>query len=106
MQKKLLVELDGKSVKILVPKKKGPGFLLSPLGHHPTAARDLADEIGCPVLIQDGHLELAVGHYPRLEDGQILRDYVAPVARHIGLPFTVVSEAEFWGLNRTSALAA
>lgn len=96
MPKELFVELTGDRVNVLVPAKRDNAFSLSPLGHHPTALRDLSYNLGCDVLRQEGHLEISVGEFPRTEDGQIIKDYVAPLAKHLGCGYRVVSSAEFW----------
>lgn len=58
--RELLALIQDPNLYVLVPKRRGRGFLKTPLGHHATALGQLETKIGADIVGLDGHLAIAL----------------------------------------------
>lgn len=106
MTKELLVYIPAgmQCVMILVPKRRGEGFLAAPFGHHNNPAlSNVAYEIGYDLFGLEGHLEVDTGSLYREADkaggmDKFLERIMTPISLHYGMPWRQVGE-EFWDLH-------
>lgn len=85
---------------VLVPRKRGAGFLRVPLGHHHCPLADLEARIGCDIIGLDGHLWIDVG-YTLPYAGEAKRHEAAKAILQVlgafyELPWREAWPAEFW----------
>lgn len=99
--KTLLVCLDAfdKAVSILVPKRRGEGFLKSPLGHHHDRVSQIAHEIELDIYGLDGALEVQTGSLHGKDTEALLERIMPPLCQHYQMDFRVIARAEFWKLH-------
>lgn len=98
MTKTLLVSLDAVDgqISILVPKRRGEGFLRQPFGHHAGALTAVEDEIGFDLWGLDGSLDVQTGAVrPAAIDGLIAK-IMPPLCRHYGMDYRIVDRVEYW----------
>lgn len=89
---------DGSGLNVLVPKKRGDGFLRCPLGHH------WVDEIGrieateaVDVCGLDGYLQLSYGPIWALPERELIVARVMPkLASYYGFTEWRESTSDFW----------
>lgn len=86
---------------VLVPKKRGLGFLKVPYGHHDDRGlSDIADAVQCDVFGLDGSLEFqcsgAIYHGPKQLRDQFCASVVPHLVQHYGITAREVTPGEFW----------
>jgi hypothetical protein len=94
-------------VELLIPKKRGHGFLKVPLGHHYNGLARVCANLGYDAYGLDGSLEIEIGSSHSIADKnrpEFLRRVVRPIARHLGFPFRVVEQDEYWSNHPTYSL--
>lgn len=101
---KLLYCWVAKGFNVLVPKKRGKGFLKVPYGHHHIPElTDVANGAGCDVTGLDGslHFECPGSVYYGGNDArkQFEKMIVPRLEAYYGIASQEINEAEFWGLN-------
>lgn len=89
---------------VLVPKKKGSGYLKSPYGHHYIEELTaIADKMRCDVWGLDGALDFRVSSalfYGKENERREFAGKLMPMLEHYyGLPSREIGGAEFWRLN-------
>lgn len=95
-EKILLVYFSVESIDILVPKKRGEGFLKVPLGHHACALSGFTNEhIPFDVFGIDGMLSVRTGRMSQRHD-ELEESVVKPLSAFYGYPYKIVSHEEFW----------
>lgn len=94
--KEILVCFFMMRIDMLIPKVRGTGFRKVPLGHHDCPLSRMAYKIGYDLWGLDGALEIDTGHISRDAHEGLMEDVVSPIAEHLGLPWRVVSETEYW----------
>lgn len=96
--KTLLVStaIDGQ-ISILVPKKRGTGYLKTPFYHQPTDLSEVEAEIGYDLWGLDGSLDVQLGgrYRGKATEEQIER-VMPPICAYYGMDYRVVSDDEFW----------
>lgn len=92
---------------VLVPKKRGAGFLRVPYGHHHNAKLTaIGDAARCDICGLDGALEFECGGRI-FHGGETLRKefsaVVVPLLEgYYGVPAREIRETEYWTLNPCS----
>lgn len=105
IQKELLWMYVDDSIYVLVPKKRGIGFLRQPYGHHvnhelnqtiwSVEGADAIDVFGL-----DGYLDLKVGLSEEMdEDRNFAMNMMNALSGYYGWPHREVSIKEFWDSN-------
>ncbi len=108
--RELLYTWSSTNLMVLVPKKRGPGFLRVPYGHHADAGLDAVEQIAqCDIFGLDGHLEFEFGHNVRhlalsnAEHAARMKDFetkvIAALEKHYGTPSRAVGADEFWAAH-------
>lgn len=91
----------GAHLLVLVPKRRGAGYLAQPYGHHQNPALDaVGAAVGCDVIGLDGYLDFT---YPSetIDDPLGREAFASTICRrlehHYGCPSRRVDAPEFWG---------
>jgi hypothetical protein len=93
----ILAMFEYPTILMLIPKKRGEGYLRVPLGHHACPLHSLSYDLRVDICGLDGMLEVELGRRYTFNDlDGMVRDYVVPIAKLLGFPFRVVEHAEFW----------
>lgn len=92
----ILVMFFDRSIEMLVPKRRGEGFLKMPIGHHYSPLAAFISELGYDAYGLDGNISVQTGYIPRADEAKWVEKVVAPIAEHLGFPFRVVRPAEYW----------
>lgn len=104
--KEILVAFFQKQVSLLIPKKRGVGFLRQPLGHHACPLSLLAYDLRYDMFGLDGSLDIELGRGNGcLNDKQqadFCTEIVVPIAKLFNFPYRVVDIHEFWDNHPTS----
>ncbi|WP_219096196.1 hypothetical protein [Pseudomonas sp. UMAB-40] len=94
----LVCKMDGR-IEVLIPKRRGIGFLKAPLGHHMNDLARLSHELDLDFVGLDGALEIYGACMSPLKGD----DYSAVITQALpaisalnGFPFRVVERAEFY----------
>ncbi|ARK07519.1 hypothetical protein LAV_00144 [Sphingobium phage Lacusarx] len=97
---KLLVyaALGRHEVSILVPKRRGVGFLKSPLGHHNGPLHSISYDIGFDIYGLDGSLDIQTGSLYRFDIPELLARIIPPIAAHYQMEWEQIGD-EFWDLH-------
>lgn len=99
-EKEILVCFLSGRVEMLIPKKRGEGFLKVPLGHHHNGLSKVAMTLSYDVFGLDGALEIVLPRsqaYIMPKDQTVfLKTNVEPLTNYLGFPYRVVSSGEFW----------
>lgn len=83
-------------ISILVPKRRGTGFVKVPFGHHANKALgQIEDEIGYDIYGLDGCLEVNTGYFFE-EKEALLEKIMPPISKHYGMPWRELSEEDWW----------
>lgn len=106
--KEMLVAFFLGRVEVLIPKKRGEGFLKMPVGHHDNAiSRFMRRNTSFDVSGLDGSLEIEIGQYhsiPRDKEQDFVRRNIQPLAEHLGFKVRIVSCTEYWAEHPTAKL--
>lgn len=95
--KELLYCFVGPSLQILVPKRRGIGYLKQPIGHHPNALSRLETEAGYDLFGLDGAIEVHCGFLGSQERmDKVAKQVLEPISRLLGFPYREVGGEEFW----------
>lgn len=85
---------------VLVPKRRGAGFLRVPYGHHfDEALDDIASTVSCDVFGLDGMLEFECGgstYHDQVAREVFFKKVVPRLEAHYGVLAREVSQSEFW----------
>lgn len=95
---------DALEVNVLVPKKRGTGYLKTPLYHNANALSSLAYEIGYDIYGLDGSLDIQTGFIGRDQRDALLEKIMPLLAQHYNMTWRLVEDDEYWskhpiGLN-------
>jgi hypothetical protein len=83
---KLIYCFGGRSLDVLIPKKRGTGYLRQPVGHHTNElSKFVSNELHCDCVGLDGYLSLEVGRIPPGEWEKAKEDYIKPLAEFLGV---------------------
>ena len=96
MDRNVLVLLRHRSINMLIPKKRGMGYLKQPLGHHACPLSELAYDIGFDMFGLDGHLEVCTGFIDSDKHDYFIARVVKPVCDLLGYEYQLVTIGEFW----------
>lgn len=98
IKKELLIMFMTDHVTVLVPKKRGVGFVKHPVGHHATPASDFFQfDLGVdPFCEGDGYLSLQSGWVTDELKARYEREIFPRMSEFYGWPCRVVSSDEFW----------
>ncbi len=98
MAKTLLVCLDAIDgvVTILVPKRRGEGFLRQPFGHHVGQLTVIENEIGFDIWGLDGSLDVQTGSIYGKDIDALVTKIITPLCSHYGMAYRVVDSDEYW----------
>lgn len=104
IKKELLYCWVSSRFRVLVPKRRGTGFLKVPYGHHPDKVLDrIAIAAGCDVIGLDGALEFecsgAVYHGSNAVRAEFAGIVVPRLEAHYGLTAREIPEHEYWRLT-------
>lgn len=90
----------GPTIWVLIPKRRGTGFLKSPV-HHSTSPLDLiAYDLGCDFCGLDGYLEASYGaHDTRTPMDDRIAKLMARLSEHYGFPWKRIGRDEFFDLS-------
>jgi hypothetical protein len=108
MTKELLFCWVAGGLQVLVPKRRGTGYLRAPYGHHNDQALNrIADLVRCDVHGLDGALYFECSSKVYLGAGEELRNEFAekiikPLEEHYGFPSRFVNAPTFWALHPLS----
>ena len=106
VQKEMLVcKLEGR-VEVLIPKRRGAGFLKAPLGHHMNPLAELGHKFEFDFMGLDGALEIYGGCMSslRAEEFEVVLSQVIPAISALnGFPFRVVGRDEFYEQYQSNA---
>lgn len=99
--KTLLYCWTHKTFSVLVPKKRGNGFLRVPYGHHNDVnINAIGDAVGVDIIGLDGALDFECGDNVYYGDNNVRKsfeDIVIPMLeRHYGFKACEVTESEYW----------
>lgn len=84
---------------VLVPKKRGTGFLKVPYGHHENQAlREISDRFQVEMCGLDGCLEIERMGARFIPEGTV-SEIMEALGKHYGLPFKEITLDEFDRLN-------
>lgn len=86
-------------VMILVPKKRGTGFLKAPFGHHQGPLSKVEAEIGFDLWGLDGSLDVQTGSFAHEDKDELLARIMPPLEAHYGMGWREVDEIDFWSLH-------
>lgn len=92
-------------VDMLIPKKRGGGFLKVPLGHHHNGLSRVAMNTQYDVTGLDGALEIEIGRCHSIMEKdrpEFLKRSVEPLANYLGFPYRVVDHNEYWAKHPTA----
>lgn len=101
MAKTLLVCLSAADnvVCILVPKRRGEGFVKVPLGHHHDGVAKVAHEIDFDIFGLDGALEIQTGSLIDKDVNKLLGRIMPPLCAHYGMDYRLIDRGEFYRLH-------
>ena len=104
----LLYSWVANSLQVLVPKKRGSGYLAVPYGHHPNPGLDhVATVAGVDVMGLDGALCFDCGGRVFHGGGDVRATFLAKVIpaleAHYGMASREISVSEFWRLHPVAA---
>ena len=99
--KELLFCWVSQALQVLVPKKRGRGFLRVPYGHHyDRVLTKIANDAGVDVFGLDGALEFqcpgAIYHGEAAARKAFVEEVIPPLERYYGWPSREIKPAEFW----------
>lgn len=102
-EKKLLWLYIHTSINVLVPKKRGSGYLMAPYGHHINPELEEVRQYkmnGIDIFGLDGCLELVVNKYDFDDpDDQYAIKLMTALSEHYQMPFEKITSDEFFRLN-------
>lgn len=107
-QKELLYCWVAQGLNVLVPKKRGEGYLKVPYGHHhDSALTKIANDAGVDVTGLDGALAFecsrSIFYGPEAGQKEFVSKVMPPLARHYGLTSREIEKSEFWEKNPLTA---
>lgn len=102
--KELLYCWVAQGLSVLVPKRRGEGFLKAPYGHHVDTELDrIGDKVQCDVTGLDGALEFCcsglIYHGGKTARKQFSDVVVPALASHYGISAREITTQEFWRLH-------
>lgn len=95
----------GGRVGVLVPKKRGSGFLKMPLGHRESPLSQLARDYHADFVGLDGALEIFGPGHSRLDQREadsVIETVVPAIAKLLCISWRVVQKRDFWELHPTA----
>jgi hypothetical protein len=95
--KELLVYPWALHISVLVPKRRGEGYLKMPFGHHVTALSEVERQVGYDLWGLDGSLDIQVQPVPHEKDKllELLERIIPPIATHYGMTWRLVEHDEY-----------
>lgn len=98
-KKELLYIFRERSIHILVPKKRGEGFLRTPIGHHRSPLSDLSYKIGFDMFGLDAEIFVDTGYVWEDKKPQLVERVLKPISELLGFPYREISHTEFHDLH-------
>jgi hypothetical protein len=99
-EKIILVYFGNKDVNMLIPKKRGHGYLKQPIGHHNCPLADLSRDIGYDFFGLDGYLE--VPNRLNKDKNILTQQVVIPVSNFYGYRWQEVGIDTFFETLRSN----
>lgn len=98
--KSILVNFALGGMSMLIPKKRGDGFLKVPLGHHASELSTyLIDNFTYEFDGLDGCIAVQTGYVHPDREQYFLDTVAAPIAKHLAMEFRRVEDKEYWQLH-------
>lgn len=94
--REILVLIGYRNIYMLIPKKRGVGYLKQPLGHHACPLSELAYQIGFDMCGLDGHLEVCTGYIAPNRHQYFIDKAVKPISNLLGYEYRLVTDREFF----------
>lgn len=94
--KEILVYFQQTTIDMLIPKQRGGGFKMVPLGHHHCPLSMLAYQIGFDLFGLDGALEVQTGWISPGSEKRLINQAVRPIAELLGFSWRVVTRTEYY----------
>lgn len=94
-EKKIIATSTSFHVWMHIPKKRGAGFLKSPVSHHVTPlSQFISEDVGCDCAADAGFLAIDAQHFSYFsEDRQ--KEIIQKISAFLGYPYEIVSHGEF-----------
>jgi hypothetical protein len=100
--RELLYSWSLSTLEVLVPKKRGEGFLAQPLGHHFNKSLCLIEtKLGCDICGLEGHLEIQCGMKVAVYDDkrtEFTGRAMALLSDHYGVPYREIPRGELYDI--------
>lgn len=97
--KELLYIFRERGIHILVPKKRGEGFLRTPIGHHQSPLSHLAYKIGYDLFGLDGEIFVDSGYIGKDDKPRMIERVLEPISQLLGFPHREISRQEYYDLH-------
>lgn len=104
VEPKLLLCWAAGGLQVLVPKRRGKGYLSAPYGHHANKGLDTIAELAmCDLFGLDGALYFDCGwtifHGQQGTHDEFIERVRAPLEAHYKMPSQLIGVTEFWELH-------
>lgn len=106
MTKELLVHFRQTYVAVLVPKKRGEGFLKIPLGHHNCPLSQVERDVGYDIFGLEGELEIQTGYISSEDYEELKENVIKPIAECLQLPYRVIDQDEYFAKHPIHSVIA
>lgn len=81
---------------VLIPKKRGNGYLKMPLGHHTCPLAELERDIGFDIYGLSGELEVMTGFITDARHKELEDRVLKPISELLGFPYRIVDRFEYF----------
>lgn len=96
MSKTILVCFHKEYIGVLIPKKRGNGFLRVPLGHHNCPLSELERDIGFDIYGTEGSLTVMTGCIHEDQYAELTERVILPISQLLGFPYRIVEKDEYF----------
>ncbi|MGQ1270003.1 hypothetical protein ACT4XR_19890 (plasmid) [Acinetobacter baumannii] len=101
--KVILVFFGTKDINLLIPKKRGKGYLKQPIGHFNCPLSTLSRDIGYDFFGLDGFLKVQTGYINDKEE--ITHQVVIPISEFYGYKWREVDTNTFFDILRINLIS-
>ena len=96
MIKQILVCFHNTYIGLLVPKKRGTGFLKVPFGHHAGVLSQVERDIDFDIFGLENELEVRTGYVPIENQEEYIQRVIKPISETLGFPYRIVLRDEYF----------
>lgn len=96
MTKTILACFHEEYIGLLIPKKRGEGFLRVPLGHHNCPLSELERDIGIDIYGTQGSLTVMTGYIHEDQYPELTERVILPISQLLEYPFRIVGKDEYF----------